>query len=199
MRLLFTALACLISVSLMCQKIDTTNTSISTNDDSYLYHDYYDLKQHSKATAGKYIGISTSVIGLAVANQKTKNGAPQHEIDGAIVISGIGALLAFTCDFLMDLEVLELGKKSRRLDSKRKPRQGEEELNVLHNMSNPDGIYLYRNNDEAKFIVKEVSQTNNNILIYFESKREMGEQWINPLSDKLIWLNQQKRDKFYKE
>ena len=199
MRLLLTALTCLISGSVICQKIDTLNTNIPSNDDSYLYHDNYDLEQHSKATAGKYIGITTMVIGSAVAYQKSKNGEPEHEIDGAIVISGTGALLAFICEFLMDLQTLELGKKSRRLDSKRKSRQVEEERNLSNNMSNPDGIYLYRNNDDAKFIVKEISQTNNNILIYFESKREMGEQWIDPLSDKLIWLNDQKRDKFYKE
>ena len=42
MRLLLTALTCLISGSVICQKIDTLNTNIPSNDDSYLYHDNYD-------------------------------------------------------------------------------------------------------------------------------------------------------------
>jgi hypothetical protein len=184
------------SFSSFGQEINSRDAKIDNYDEAYSSD--YDLKLHSDATAGKYIGNTTSIIGGAMYALRAKNGASQRKLDNAVAIMATGAVISFLSELIMDLEVLQLGKnKSIRKPSHKTSQELDRIGEALE--SNPDGIYLYRKNKQANFIFTTHSQNTNNILIYFETEREIGEKWINPMSDKLIWLNIELRKKFYKE
>ena len=194
MKHLIFALACLFSLSVFGQEINSRNTEIDNYQEASLYD--YDLKRHSNATAGKYIGFTTSIIGGAMYASRAKNGVSQVELDNAVSIMATGALISFLSELIMDLQVLQLGNNR----SVRKPsNKTSQELDVIREAiaNNADGVYLYRNNKKANFIFKVQSKDTNNILIYFETEREIGEKWIDKMSDKLIWFNIELRNKFY--
>jgi len=194
MKHLIFALACLFSLSVFGQEINSRNTEIDNYQEASLYD--YDLKRHSNATAGKYIGFTTSIIGGAMYASRAKNGASQVELDNAVSIMATGALISFLSELIMDLQVLQLGNNR----SVRKPsNKTSQELDVIREAiaSNADGVYLYRNNKTANFIFEAQSKDTNNILIYFETERGIGEKWIDQMSDKLIWFNIDLRNKFY--
>jgi hypothetical protein len=194
MKHLIFALACLFSLSVFGQEINSRNTEIDNYQEASLYD--YDLKRHSNATAGKYIGFTTSIIGGAMYASRAKNGVSQVELDNAVSIMATGALISFLSELIMDLQVLQLGNNR----SVRKPsNKTSQELDVIREAiaSNADGVYLYRNNKTANFIFEAQSKDTNNILIYFETERGIGEKWIDQMSDKLIWFNIDLRNKFY--
>ena len=194
MKHLIFALACLFSLSVFGQEINSRNTKIDNYQEASLYD--YDLKRHSNATAGKYIGFTTSIIGGAMYASRAKNGVSQVELDNAVSIMATGALISFLSELIMDLQVLQLGNNR----SVRKPsNKTSQELDVIREAiaSNADGVYLYRNNKTANFIFEAQSKDTNNILIYFETERGIGEKWIDQMSDKLIWFNIDLRNKFY--
>jgi hypothetical protein len=194
MKHLIFALACLFSLSVFGQEINSRNTEIDNYQEASLYD--YDLKRHSNATAGKYIGFTTSIIGGAMYASRAKNGVSQVELDNAVSIMATGALISFLSELIMDLQVLQLGNNR----SVRKPsNKTSQELDVIREAiaSNADGVYLYRNNKKANFIFEAQSKDTNNILIYFETERGIGEKWIDQMSDKLIWFNIDLRNKFY--
>ena len=194
MKHLIFALACLFSLSVFGQEINSRNTEIDNYQEASLYD--YDLKRHSNATAGKYIGFTTSIIGGAMYASRAKNGASQVELDNAVSIMATGALISFLSELIMDLQVLQLGNNR----SVRKPsNKTSQELDVIREAiaNNADGVYLYRNNKKANFIFNAQSKDTNNILIYFETERGIGEKWIDQMSDKLIWFNIDLRNKFY--
>jgi hypothetical protein len=196
MRKLIVVLACLFSLSVSGQEMNSSNTEIDNYQEAYFYD--YDLKRHSNATAGKYIGFTTSIIGGAMYASRAKNGASQVELDNAVSIMATGALISFLSELIMDLQVLQLGNKR----SVRKPsNKTSQELDVIRGaiVSKADGVYMYRNNKKANFIFNAQSKDTNNILIYFETETEIGEKWIHPMSDKLIWFNLELRNKFYLE
>ena len=194
MKHLIFALACLFSLSVFGQEINSRNTEIDNYQEASLYD--YDLKRHSNATVGKYIGFTTSIIGGAMYASRAKNGVSQVELDNAVSIMATGALISFLSELIMDLQVLQLGNNR----SVRKPsNKTSQELDVIREAiaSNADGVYLYRNNKTANFIFEAQSKDTNNILIYFETERGIGEKWIDQMSDKLIWFNIDLRNKFY--
>ena len=186
MRYLLTSLALLTSFSFLCQDIDYSETKIN----------HYDHQGLKNATAGKYIGSTTSIIGGAVYASRVKNGASEIELNNTVSIIVTGAVISFVSELIMDLQVLNLGEKK----SVRAPSDiTAKELDTIREAitSRPDGVYIYSKYKTANFIFKTQSKDTNSILIYFDQEREIGEKWIDPMSDKLIWLNKELRTKFY--
>ena len=186
MRYLFTALALLTSFSFLCQDIDYQETKT----------DHYDHQGLKNATAGKYIGSTISIIGGGVYASRVKNGASEIELNNTVSIIVTGAVVSLVSELIMDLQVLNLGEKK----SVRKPSHiTTKELDTIRKAiaSRPDGVYIYNKQKTASFIFKSQSKDTNSILIYFDQEREIGEKWIDPMSDKLIWFNKELRTKFY--
>ena len=205
MKSRFLLIALLASFSLLGQNRMPFNDTIILNND---YRSNYDIKLHSAATTFKYVGFGISTIGLINLINANNNSVDQNQIESNAGVITTGLVISFISELIMDIQVLRLGKQNSKNDDRIK--SGSEidvddngnaekiyasELEYVKKCNtNPDGIYSYRRNKEAKFVVR--MQTGDKILIYFESENEMGEHLIDPNSDKLRWINNSIMEKY---
>ena len=103
MKLLFTALACLLFLSAMGQ--DSLSDSLHTHS-----HINYNFKTHKNATMFKYAGVAIASLGsLAYANTATSYDADQDKLKRIMTIIRVGGVMSLLACIIEDVQELKLG------------------------------------------------------------------------------------------
>ena len=160
MKLLFTALACLLFLSAMGQ--DSLSDSLHTHS-----HINYNFKTHKNATMFKYAGVAIASLGsLAYANTATSYDADQDKLKRIMTIIRVGGVMSLLACRIEDVQELKLGAISENhLTLKNKIKAG---LAVPTNSNfNREIIYTDRKGNEHNAFIISYNRPRSCISFYY--------------------------------